>query len=153
MKNKTQKNWSAKETFWLMIVVLISITFINNVIETITIGWHVGSLSNHNGEISSITKNEKEFLLNDFDFIIFSYAITAIISTLMLYMLAKAKCNKPMAHYFALVKKPHNKHVRIFLSLYATYMVFVYFISQLIDVTDNTQYMIAFYNMDFFLLG
>jgi membrane protease YdiL (CAAX protease family) len=152
MKNKVQKHWNAKETFWLMIVVFISIMFINNIIDTLTIGWRAGSMSDH-GEISDIIKNEKILLINDFDFKIFSYLITAIISTLMLYMLAKAKCSKPMEHYFALGKKPHSKHIRTFFLLYITYLIFVYFISQSIDIPDNTQYMKNFYNMDFIFIG
>lgn len=153
MKSKIQNNWNAKETFWWMVVVLISITLISNIVEALTIGWHVGSLSNHNGAVSRFVGNEKELLLHDFDFRVFSYGITAIISTFMLYMLAKVKCSKPTEHYFALVKIPHYKQFLTFSLLYITYLIFVYFINQVIDEVDNTQYMFAFYNMDFVFIG
>ncbi len=146
------KYWNAKETIGLTIIIMFIIGFIQKVITYFTHKFQI-YISSHNSTFDALNLDKESLLSNDYDFKLIINIISACTTILILYSLAKVKCNKPLTQYFNLGKQPQFKWLITYLLLFFGYMVLVYLINTFLDLPRDTSFMNNVANMKFILIG
>ncbi len=152
MDNNKNKYWNAKETIGLTIVTMLIVGLVQMVITYFIEKFQI-YFSSHNSTFDTLNLDKKLLLSNDYDFIILISIFSACTTILVLYSLAKVKCNKPLTQYFNLGKQPQIKWLITYLLLFFGYLVIVYFINTFLDLPSDTSVKNNVANMKFIQIG